>query len=169
MLLLLPALSCCTKGPSITSPRSPARRMMVRPSTRHVWSSTDNNATTTTTAATTATAPVIHLIDRTAADASHPVALATPLNPAFPRMPTTSIRSGIAPSAYLAEPEHPFSPLIRRQNLRYDVSRSEVPSQDDFYGIPRDSYSYHNTRFAKGKGKGKLPKGRGTRNANPKD
>ena len=44
--------------------------------------------------ATTATAPVIHLIDRTAADALHPVAVATPLNPAFPRMPTTSIRSG---------------------------------------------------------------------------
>jgi hypothetical protein len=74
--------------------------------------------------ATTSTARVIHLIDPTAADASRPVALATPLNPAFPRMPTTSIRSGIAPSAYLAEPEHPFSPAFRRQNLRYDVSRN---------------------------------------------
>jgi hypothetical protein len=66
--------------------------------------------------ATTATARVIHVLDPTAADASRPVALATPVNPAFPKMPTTSIRSGIAPSAYLAEPEHPFSPLIRRQN-----------------------------------------------------
>ena len=107
--------------------------------------------------ATTATAPVIHLIDRTAADASHPVAVATPVNPAFPKMPTTSIRSGLAPSAYLAEPEHPFSPL-GRQNLRYDVGRSELPSQDDFYGNPRDSYGYHSSRFAKGKGKGKLSK-----------
>jgi hypothetical protein len=118
--------------------------------------------------ATTATAQVIHLIDPTAADASYPVALATPVNPAFPRMPTTSIRSAIASSAYLAEPEHPFSQLMR-QNLRYDVGRSEVPSQDDFYGNPRDSYSYRNPRFAKGKGKGKLSKGRGMRNANPKD
>jgi hypothetical protein len=119
--------------------------------------------------ATTATARMIHVLDPTAADASRLVALATPLNPAFPRMPTTSIRSGIAPSAYLAEPEHPFSPAFRRQNLRYDVSRSsEVLSQDDFYGTPRDSYSYCNTHFAKGKGKGKPPKGKGTRNANPK-
>ncbi len=111
----------------------------------------------------------ILLIPRTtAADASRPVALATPVIPAFPRMPTTSIRSAIAPSAYLVEPEHPFSPL-RRQNLRYDVSHSEVPSQDDFYGNPRDSYSYHNSRFARGKGKGKLSKGRAMRNANPKD
>ncbi len=82
-------------------------------------------------------------------------------------MPTTSIRSAIAPSAYLAEPEHLFSPL-GRQNLRYDVGRSEVPSQDDFYGNPRDSYSYPNPRFAKGKGKVKPSKGRGMRNANPK-
>ncbi len=77
--------------------------------------------------ATTPTARVIHLIDPAAADASRPVAVATPLNPAFPKMPTTSIRSAIAPSAYLAEPENPFSPLWR-QNLRYDVGRSEVPS-----------------------------------------
>ncbi len=107
--------------------------------------------------ATTATAQVIHLVNPTAADASHPVALATPVNPAFPRMPSTSIRSAIAPSAYLAEPEHPFSPLVR-QNLRYYVSRSEVLSQDDFYGNPCDSYNYRNPRFAKGEGKGNFPK-----------
>jgi hypothetical protein len=83
-------------------------------------------------------------------------------------MPTTSIRSAIAPSAYLAEPEHPFSPL-GRQNLRYDVGRSELPSRDDFYGNPRDSYSNRNSHYTKGKGKGKLPKSRGMRNANPKD
>ncbi len=83
-------------------------------------------------------------------------------------MPTTSIRSAIAPSAYLPEPEHPFSPL-GRQNLRYDVGRSEVPSRDVFHGNPRDSYSYRNPRFAKGRGKGKLSKGRGMRNNNPKD
>ncbi len=81
--------------------------------------------------ATTATARVIHLVDPTVVDALHPVALVTPVTPAFPRMPTTSIRSAIAPSAYLTEPEHPFSPL-GRQSLRYDVGRSEVPSQDDF-------------------------------------
>jgi hypothetical protein len=34
---------------------------------------------------------------------------------------------------------------------------------------PRDSYSYRNTHFAKGKGKGKPPKGKGMRNASPKD
>jgi hypothetical protein len=118
--------------------------------------------------ATTATAPVIHLIARTAADALRPVALATPVNPAFPRMQTTSIRSAIAPSAYLAEPENPFSPLWR-QNPRYNVGRGEVLSQEDYYMNPRDSYSYRSAHFAKGKGKGKPPKGKGMRNANPKD
>ncbi len=49
--------------------------------------------------ATAATAQAMVLIDRTPAEiARHPVARATPVNSTFARMPTTSIRSAIAPN-----------------------------------------------------------------------
>jgi hypothetical protein len=72
--------------------------------------------------------------------------------------------SAPASSAYMAEP-------VGRQNLRYDVSRTEVPSKDDFYGIPRSNNRNARsvTDRTKGKGKGNPFNSKGTRNANPKD
>jgi hypothetical protein len=67
-------------------------------------------------------------------------------------------------------------PVASRQS-RYDYGRTDVPSQDDYYGNgdvygnPRNYYGNRNARFAmgKGKGKGKSFNAKGMRNAIPKE
>jgi hypothetical protein len=126
--------------------------------------------------ATTTTAQVMVLVDHTTADiSSHPTAQAVPVNPTVQQL-TAQVVSSPATDAYRGAPEYPHSTFGRYQS-RYDYSRSDVPSQDDYYGSgdaygnPRNYYGNRNPRFAIGKGKGKSKSfnSKGTRNAIPKE
>ena len=126
--------------------------------------------------ATIPTAQVMILVDHTTADISpHPTAQAAPVNPTFAQ-PTAQVLSASAAQAYRDAPQYPHSTPGRYQS-RYDYSRGDVPSQDDYYGNvdaygnPRNYRGNYNANFAvsKGKGKGKFPNPKGRRNAAPKE
>jgi hypothetical protein len=124
--------------------------------------------------ATTPTAQVMVLVDHTTADIyPHPTAQAVPVNPTSAQHTAQALS---AATAYLGAPEYPHSTSGRYQS-RYDYSRGDVPSQDDYYGNVEahgNPRNYHGNRIAnfavsKGKGKGKFPNPKGKRNAAPKE
>jgi hypothetical protein len=80
---------------------------------------------------------------------------ATVTKPTFKDAPSTSGTFASAPSA-----------LPGQQRLLYDVNRSDLPTQDEFYGNPRNNARYNTGRS---KGKGKLSKNKGMRNVTPID
>ncbi len=126
--------------------------------------------------ATTPTAQVMVLVDHTTADISpHPTAQAVSVNSTFAQL-TAQVLSAPATQAYLGAPEYTHSTPGRYQS-RYDYSRGDVLSQDDYYGNvethgnPRNYYGNRTANFAvsKGKGNGKFPNPKGKRNAAPKE
>ncbi len=88
------------------------------------------------------------LVDHTTVDiAPHPTAHAVPVAPTFQQL-TAEVLSAPATRAFLEAPE--YYSTIGQQQSRYDVSRSDVPSQDayygngDVYGNPRNYYGNRN-------------------------